>query len=107
MTTALSILSSLGFKQLRPGENDKDFKFSGPGVVVLACQNTSCPPSEIHFKLITAVSADSDALDVAFNLLSQNRSCDGHTFALLASVPEKEDRISAVATLGRMCSEGI
>ena len=106
MPTALAVLSSFDFKQLRPGENDADFKFSGPGLVVIACQDTSVVPGEIRFTLMTALSVDSDALDVAHRLLKQQWDCKGYVFALLASVIDKKARLEAIATLTPMCSAG-
>jgi hypothetical protein len=106
MATALSVLSSLGFIQLRPGENDVGFKFSGPGVVAIACQDTSCAVDEVRFKLITVMSADNDALEIATRLLKQTWNCAGYMFALLAHVPDKATRAEAVATLNSMCSAG-
>lgn len=106
METALSVLSSLGFKQLRPGENQDSFTFSGPGVVAIACQDITCGPTEVRFQLLTAMSADNDAMEVATRLLGQQWNCTGYVFALLASVPEKKKRLEAVATLDRICSAG-
>ena len=106
MPTALSVLSSLGFSQLRPGENDGTYKFSGPGVVVLACEDKKSPPGEIRFSLITALCADNDALEVAKRLLIQKWSCEGYVFAMLASVKDKSARLNAVAALSPMCKAG-
>ena len=106
MQTALSVINALGFTQFRPGENDKDFSFSGPGVVVIACQDNSLPRSMVSFRLITALNADSDALAVAKHSLSHGWECEGYLFALLAAVPDRAARLDAVATLDRMCSAG-
>lgn len=106
MATALSVLNSLGFIQLRPGENDAGFKFSGPGVVVIACESKNSPPGEIRFSLITALSADTDALEVAKRLLMQKWSCDGYLFAMQASVKEKPARVQALAALSPICKAG-
>lgn len=106
MSTALSVINSLGFKQLRPGENQDTFTFSGPGVVAIACQDISCGQAEVRFKLLTAVSADNDAMEVATRLLNQQWNCTGYVFALLASVPEEQKRLEAVATLDCICSAG-
>jgi len=107
MQTALSVLSKYDFKQLRPGENDAVFKFSGPGIVVIACQNTSVAPSEIMFSIITALSADPDALEVAHRLLKQKWTCNGYVFAMLAPVKDEAERLEAIATLSSRCSAGI
>lgn len=106
MRTALSVLSTFDFKQLRPGENDIDFKFSGPGIVVIACQDTSVSPGEVQFSLITALSADSDALEVAHRLLKQQWVCNGYLFAMLAPVTDRQRRLEAVAVLSPRCSAG-
>lgn len=106
MKTALSVLTKYNFRQLRPGENDRVFEFAGPGVVVIACEKESKHVGEIQFSLITALSADNDALEVATRLLSQQWDCDGYVFALLASVNDRAKRIEAVEVLSGMCSAG-
>ncbi len=104
--SALSVLNRYDFKQLRPGENQDGFKFSGPGIVVIACEKKSTEPGEIHFTLVTAINADNDALEVATRVLKQGRNCDGYLFALLAQIQTKADRLAALVQLHPMCSEG-
>lgn len=103
--SALGVLNRYGFQQLRPGENDASFQFSGPGLVVLACESPHA--AEVRFSLITAVSADSDALAVAKSLLKQGYECNGYRFALLAPIRDKRERLAALSLFAPMCSAGV
>jgi hypothetical protein len=67
--SALSVLNHYTWKHLRPGENEKDFAFTGPGVVVICREPPKKDPSEVSFSILTAVSAENDALTVASRML--------------------------------------
>src|ERR1035441_7701812 len=97
LPTSLSVLSRLDLKHLRPGENDKEFVFTGPGVVLIACEKDS-QPGEIRFSLLNAVSAD-DAFAAATSLLKQSHECDGYVFAMLARVEKQTDRDAVLQVL--------
>jgi hypothetical protein len=96
---ALSVFSKHKFKSLRPGENDDTFDFTGPGVVVIACETNAVTR---EFQTVTEFNAPVDALADARRLLSGHRSlCSGYLYARLASVTDGEERRAAVEALSR------
>ena len=102
---AQSIFGRYEFKSLRPGENDKEFKFSGPGVVLICQELKAKNPGEITFKVLMIESAASNALAVAKSLLTQlSRGADGYLFAQLAWIENKEDRDEATLILRGACT---
>ena len=102
---AQSIFGSYEFKSFRPGENDKGFKFSGPGVVLVCQELEPKNPGETSFKVLMVESAASDALTVAKSLLTQmSRSSDGYLFAQLVRIENKEDRDEATLILRGACT---
>jgi hypothetical protein len=103
--TALSVLDRHQFRQLRPGENDKDFQFKGAGLVVICQEVKATERGQPDFRILTATDAD-DALVTAKRLISQRARRGTYVFAMLASLLPQQ-RTQALAELAEMCSEGI
>ena len=101
---AQSVFHRYNFKALRPGENDKDFKFSGPGVVILCRELEAHKAGEVRFEIIEALAAENDALAVAKSPLSQPRSSDAYLFAELARIDDRGARVAARASLKALCT---
>ena len=81
-------------KLLRPGENDAQFKFEGPGVVVLAREE----PGTTYSTVLDVLAAE-DALAVAKSLLKQPRPDDRYRYAMLLSIRDRAKRESVAAIL--------
>jgi hypothetical protein len=101
---AQSVFHRYNFRALRPGENDKDFKFSGPGVVILCRELETQSSGEVRFEIIEALAADSAALDVARSLLAQPRESDSYLFAEMVRIDDLSHRIAAAIALKAVCS---
>jgi len=99
-----SVLGGYEFKSLRPGENDKGFRFSGPGVVLICKEKRPKVSDDIVFKVLMVESAGTDALAVAKSLLAQlSRSDDAYLFAQLARIDDKTERDEATVVLRDAC----
>jgi len=100
-----SIFSGYEFKSLRPGENDKEFRFSGPGVVLICQELQPRNPGEVTFKVLMVESTATNALAVAKSLLTQlSRSTDGYLFAQMARIDDKTDRDEVTLMLKDACT---
>lgn len=103
-----SILHRYSFAKLRPGENDKDFKFEGPGLVLI-CEEIGLTNSvfgTMEYDVLHAMSANEDALEAAKRALSQPQDSDRYRFAMLAQIPDVNERASVAAEIEALCSSG-
>ena len=84
-------------KLLRPGENDTQFQFDGPGVVILACEEPDSP-----YSTVLDVLAAENALAVARSLLNQPRPDNRYRYAMLLSIRDraKRERVAAILAVG-------
>lgn len=101
---AQSVFHRYNFKALRPGENDKEFKFSGPGVVILCRELETESSGEVRFEIIEAFAAEADALAVAKSLLAQPRGSDAYLFAEMVRIDDLGQRIAAAIALKAVCA---
>ena len=102
---AQSVFGNYEFKSLRPGENDKEFKFSGPGVVLICQELKPANTGEVTFKVLLVESAANNALAVAKSLLTQlSRSADGYLFAQMLRIDDKTDRDEVTLMLRDACT---
>lgn len=104
--TALGVLQRYVYEYLRPGQNDKEFKFDGPGLVIICRDETPKNSDDRQFRILTAVSASNDALAVAKRLLTQRANSEKYVYAMLASIEKDGERQKALAELAPMCIEG-
>jgi hypothetical protein len=94
------VLKHYNWKSLRPGENDKTFKFSGGGICLLVREtgpNTFAP--------VSILAADNDALAVAKDMLAHPRKEKGYHFAMLTALDTLSKRMQALNELGPHCEQ--
>jgi hypothetical protein len=101
---AQSVFHRYRFSALRPGENDKTFKFSGPGVAILCRELEAESPGEVHFEIVEALAAEADALAVAKSMLAQPRESDAYFFAEVVRIDDLGQRIAAAIALKAVCA---
>ena len=102
---AQSVFSNYDFKILRPGENDREFKFSGPGVVLICQELKPENLGETTFEVLMVESASNNALGVAKSLLTQmSRGTEGYLFAQMVKIEDKSDRDEATLVLRAACA---
>ena len=95
MNKALDVLRRYSFKHLRPGEhgeNERDFEFEGPGLVIICREEPPKKVGQREFAILTAVNAPNDALAVARSLLKQRSGGERYVYAMLASMKSPRER---------------
>ena len=108
MSKLVTILNRYKFEKLRPGENDKDFKFDGPGLVLL-CEEQGPSHTAMgatNYTILKAMSAKNDALEVARSALKQPRDSDRYRFAMLARIDNQQERSAVAAEIEALCTSG-
>jgi hypothetical protein len=104
MASLSSILTKYNFKQLRPGENDETFQFTGPGICILATE-TERNGSTVY-QPIAAYSAG-DALEIAKRALRGHSEAGppAYRLAFLATVSAKRgERLAVLEQISTHCT---